>query len=72
MLLHSILFAAFVFQLLTTVLLGPSSAVSIHLIGGRPTFLVPSGSLNVGVLQGWSSSVLNSCLSQPHNSCSFN
>jgi len=33
----------------------------MFLLGFGPTFLVPSGFVNVGFLQGYSSSVLNRC-----------
>jgi cytosine/uracil/thiamine/allantoin permease len=47
MLLHSILLAVLVFQLLTPLCLTPSSILSIRLTWGRPTFLVPLGFVNV-------------------------
>jgi hypothetical protein len=56
--LHSV---RLVFQFLTPLCLRPSSILSNRLTGCHPTFLVPSGFVNVIFLQGQSPSFLNSC-----------
>ena len=65
---HFILFSVLVFHLLTHLLVS-YSALSNHLKGGLPTFLVQYGFENVSFLQVQSSYFLHSC--PPLNTCGF-